>query len=612
MRHLIWIFLLLPVSSSAQIFPWPLRAILGGTYESGETVTYDDLRFTACNATDLITVTSPTETVGQFECQDTDPHGDGDDGGTVIASFNSKWWVRQFTYNAENPIELDWFELANDEDVTTLMDNLLTGWGGNTDLFVKFPTAQRTLRMDYLERTSVDSLYILENTTDDTLKWVDTPTNDYIMWHFNDLSVLVLGTEEDRDPDSYKLTFHGNTTGLGEASIGRRGLFQTHNNGGALKYTIRANFYWTRRSGFVDDGDNIVGGGFRGALSGGGVDTTIVSGRFYQSGVQMFGAWDYFFADTMKVYDPMGRSVGWDGTTNADNADYNVYGGGKNYTLSLSGGGSGSKLAGRFEGTYGIAKLFLAGIDSLGESLADPFVIYQDSMMHTASGVRIKPNTGINNQLWKSDSWDYTGYATRYVKSILDGPTGTLSAPWFFRQQACENGAGNSQYTNYILETGDNYSEVGFTVPNYVLMTALSAACGASDFQRGAHIYGAAEDEPGLTFEVRIADNDTLSGPATYGTIRVEYGRAPFNTTYPAPDDNLIRWLRVEDVLEIESGITGTVLDSLRVKSTTQIQAGSSFTCTGTGTVSAATYNGNDAALDPLDIGGGFYIICDG
>src|SRR3989344_7880175 len=90
---------------------------------------YAELRLASGSAEQMVALRAGKQE-GAFKWQATDPNAKGDDGGIVIKSPNG-WWVRQFTYDANNPIEMDWFGLNDGTDITTLITNIASSYKPN-------------------------------------------------------------------------------------------------------------------------------------------------------------------------------------------------------------------------------------------------------------------------------------------------------------------------------------------------------------------------------------------------------------------------------------------------------------------------------------------------
>lgn len=86
---------------------------------------------------------------GGFRFTDRDPHGFGDDGGIVIEAPNG-FWVRELVYDAQHPIELDWFETVFEHaDVGPVLGRI--AWSFAPQFYVRTPSAPMTLYSSYLD-----------------------------------------------------------------------------------------------------------------------------------------------------------------------------------------------------------------------------------------------------------------------------------------------------------------------------------------------------------------------------------------------------------------------------------------------------------------------------
>lgn len=588
----------------------------GGTPEGvGESVSYATLRATNCSADDLLSVTDPPATAGSFECQTSDPYSDGDDDGVVIASNNGNWWVRQFAYNAENPVELDWFPWISDGDeITGRLDSIFTGIGASSDLFVRMPTPAVTLRADEWTWTGIDSLYLWENGLD-TLKLVDVPTDsEWRMFDLGTFNVIMIGTTDDRANDEYNLWLHGNTEGdlgTGTGASIAKGFVEVEGDNTSEKLEIRANMAWTYRTGFRQDGTELVAG----------VDTLILEGQYYQSGIFISGGWDHVILDA-DIRDPMGRRIGWDGTSNADNCDYTTYGMGKNYSLTIQQGTSSSTVEGSVDFTHGGAGAFFGIMGGMGTELA-VFDIDQDSTHYSESGERIYDCGAGVIPGWKSDAFKHTAHGDVYIDYSVTGPIPYLGIFLTAQQLECQASLRDSHSAIYTL-SGSTASVSHVVDYRNIELNRLESSC-VSSFPYGTvgnnNVYGASATEPGDWARLYISHEDSVFS-GSYQRIYVSGSLGSGATTIPTTISNAyINNVTADERIDIVARATGTYVGNATMPSTAVLDLnGASITCGNEGTITSTDDDDSNGifllsnANDRTTLGAtgaGPYVICD-
>ncbi len=104
------------------------------------------MRSTAGASGEILELDAPgTQIDGCWSWNASDPRGNGDDGGTVIADGSGGWWGRQnadtgntVNISADKPIQLNWYQLSNNDNITTLLGDLATAY--TPALYVQMPT----------------------------------------------------------------------------------------------------------------------------------------------------------------------------------------------------------------------------------------------------------------------------------------------------------------------------------------------------------------------------------------------------------------------------------------------------------------------------------------
>ncbi len=99
---------------------------------------------------------------GDFVFTTTDPFMLGEDGGTVIKAANG-WWVRQFAHTQTEPIELDWFQLCEGANITSLLERLRDTHGAAKHLHVRAPSVPMTLRLGFVSFAEWKTFSFLES-----------------------------------------------------------------------------------------------------------------------------------------------------------------------------------------------------------------------------------------------------------------------------------------------------------------------------------------------------------------------------------------------------------------------------------------------------------------
>ena len=265
---------------------------------------------------------------GTFNFSSTDPYGNDDDNGIVIAAPNG-FWTRQFTYSAASPIELDWFELANNDDITSLLTTLATTYGdlgnGYNELYLNAPSVPLTLESGYINwddgtLTSLDvkRFSFLENGAAVTIQHIENSVqiSKYKLWQFNDyLRVLIGGTNLD-------ITFQSNHPGLGTGGgnspiYGLISLSLDRYHVGAELVDFRANVRDTHSVGLSFYGyETLTDPAIHtSTLTTGRVLQANIAGEFWASGININSgvveAW--YDPNNTWITDPYNVSSGWDG-----------------------------------------------------------------------------------------------------------------------------------------------------------------------------------------------------------------------------------------------------------------------------------------------------------
>lgn len=588
---------------------------------------YVALRSLSCSQNDIRTVSEPLEASGDFKCESTDLYGNGDDGCIVIASNNGNYWTRQFAYTATDPLQLDWcVGLADDGDeITDILQETLDGIGGTTDLFVKMPTPAVTLRVDEVTSSVVDKFYIFENGVD-TLKSVDTPTDPE--GRMFDIGVLtgeaVFGTQEDRAYDQYNLNFKGHTEGdLGDGDDTQpEGLIHfAGNHSTATLFEFRANVFYPQNTGVMILGQQLAAG----------IDNVIIEGIFEQAGFYQTGSIDTIDVDA-SFSDPLGRTVGWDGTVGGDNCDALGRGQTKRYGFEVLQGTANSVIRGHVRLRYGGSGMFWGRMGQVGTA-SEPFTIEQRDWFKAEDGTELcTPSAGsdpYNIPGWKSDAFQHiTDDGSAYISYTVDEYFGNnKNESLFWNQLDCGLGNSASAGVHYTVATGPNFDTYSWTGrPFKEIRLAMLNDCAGSEIVGNNNLYGASASEPGDSINVRIAHEDSVFS-GTYHAILVDQGQqdagqpATINAAYIGPvtvtstDEGACSAAAyLCSAIYIDAAATNTALDRVVIDDEGVITANASFSCGAEGTVPAGTYemtsNPDRRDVGATSNGDGTYTIC--
>jgi len=300
---------------------------------------------------------------GEFAFSATDPNGYGDDGGIVIQAPNG-WWVRQFSHTLADPVRLDWFEVADGRNITTILGHL--GFAYKPKLYVQAPTVAMTLQLDPVDFAAIGTTNFAFLESDAKVSIQQTGDRP-VLFYFKNMKELVFGTDQKKaSRDDYNLTLVGNWSWTSRAST----------EGGALVHiesqdtSVPAFYFRFNTKNPKEQSIRMYGGS--------GPQVAYVSGRF-QGGGMTFGhrAGEIRFEDAL-VSDPLGYTHGWTGTATGavDQALSNVRSIGVTTVLN-------KKVTGSLELQYGGTHFGSFFVDQLGNGPSDPFVIYSKDYGYT-------------------------------------------------------------------------------------------------------------------------------------------------------------------------------------------------------------------------------------
>lgn len=180
---------------------------------------YTELRTkTSANGFNSSIYVSGTYHAGVFKYSSTNPRpAHGDDGGLVIAASGGGWWVRQFTYLAARPIELNWFEsVVNNFDITALFKRLAADFTPN--FFIRVP--DKTIKLiwnspglfDWTTTSAISKFRIYESTAPVELYMAAAVKADVYAWKMEVDDFLLGSLVKKASPFDYLLTFSSSWT----------------------------------------------------------------------------------------------------------------------------------------------------------------------------------------------------------------------------------------------------------------------------------------------------------------------------------------------------------------------------------------------------------------
>jgi hypothetical protein len=270
---------------------------------------YADLRQASGSAGQTINLQGQKIT-GKFAWRQDDPYGQGDDGGIVIRGIGG-WWVRRFAHTAEEPIELDWFELDDGQEITGLLRALATRY--SPAFYCRVPSQPLKLVVDFVDfaQTGTREFFLLENDAPVTIADKPRPDDRAAMFHVADYRRVEIGGPR------HNLTFKGLHGGVRggwnckenysfqglppDLKSGRSLLTFSQNTPDGESLEFRANIRDAYLSGLS----------FRGLR-----DKTrrgVISGDFVNAGFYIAGGVEHLHLDNPRFSDPCLCSWGWDG-----------------------------------------------------------------------------------------------------------------------------------------------------------------------------------------------------------------------------------------------------------------------------------------------------------
>ncbi len=339
-----------------------------------------------------------------FNYSATDPYGAGDDGGIVLESnMGDGYWVRSVANTAQDPIDLNWFFLAAETDLTPLLQRLKNqfapGSDGQDKLYIRLPDIGEA-RIRHLDWRDLRVLHLLEPANPikisriRTLENIPTPriqfeissgpverdVDDRIL-NLESVNEVVIGGSK------LNVTFNGNHTGIGrfagvktvDTLVGH-GLIELEQRTNNATIDLDFNTRNTRSVGirvWGDDGRSVNQSVF--------LD---VAGSHWNSGVNINGGVGEAHFTDLYIADPYGVGYGFNDNRTESGA---FVGFPDNFNQEFEQQSKGlwmlllKRASGRVRLQYGGIRWFMASVQNIGNSQEDPLWI--SIINHHVSGI---------------------------------------------------------------------------------------------------------------------------------------------------------------------------------------------------------------------------------
>ena len=507
--------------------------------------TYDELRDKSGSPGDEAYVDAP-RICGRFVYKSSDPYGAGDDGGIVIASGDG-YWIRQFAHTPDEPIELDWYQLADGDEITGLWKRLASHYA--PAFYVRMPTQKRTLVLDtiHFDAIGVTKLRLLESTAAVTIrhKWPN-PTSRGQLLSIADYSDLVIGSPDKKESrDAYNLTFEGSFD-FDDYLAGEKASDPFIEITQETTCDCEGHLRFNTIDPFSATGLRHWGRGQ--------TKTLYVSGVHENSGLSFIsgGGADHIVCENAKVTDPYATSMAWLGNEDGDN-DWGKLGLSQKNRGRLGTYGDGATsinhVSGSVELQYGWPVFTNFFGNKLGDGPNDPFVVTFRDAGYTRSGVAVDTSGALYNMV-KFDGTGSEKPDRRFLKIVQKGKD-NLRYGVFLEAAICDDSSNCSGITT---------SHITFTLVN--LANSVSATAASIDADRIHHItYRGDGQHPAMKPThgnmLDISDHNVVRD-GTFHSINV--------TTLANGQggvDNQIKDVKLTGKVKIESGIQNTRLESV-------------------------------------------------
>lgn len=364
---------------------------------------------------------------GVFTFTNKDPHGHGDDGGTVIQAKNG-WWVRDFNHSKAQPIKLDWYQLENSSDITDLVLKLAKAY--SPYLYLQSPIKPLQVELNYIDLTATTKyFYLLGEEKTLTIRQKAWPTNRYTLLRI----------------DNYKEIF----IDKGITFEGRHDLFANNDEKqqlGLLRFSLqKGNASFFKVFADINNSPNfgIAHSGGKVAASNRHVKQAIIGGRFYNSGIRINSGVKALDLDNVHILDPIGMGLGWNPMLSIAHKIYRE----KHHGIWLQ---NIETLTGKLLLEYGGASWFMSSNKYIGHSIEDPFIIEDRQIGWLYNGTKVSAAKGMRAQTGKIDGLFHPfKKGNRFIKLISDGRN-QLSYPFVI--EASPEGARDYYANNIHLE----------------------------------------------------------------------------------------------------------------------------------------------------------------
>lgn len=634
----------LPVSAEAQI-------IMGRRRTTYRLADYTALRAQTCSEGERALLTASIYG-GSFVCTSTPDHST-DDGGIVIDEGNdaaNEWWEREFDNNSTEPIELDWFDsgtesttapyvIDTDTDITNLM-TALKGWY-TSSLYVRMPSTGSSitsLTMGLVTFSNNSIVHIMESdkavTIDHTGTYDIADRTDYVMFDFVDPVELVMGGV------NLNLTLTGNfadgASPVGaNAANGSWGLINVRRayvNGTSVDVRLNATNAMSRAFYHCNGIDSNCSGGTAYTTS-----QVNLAGTYW--GLSVTAGADNVWLDstTTVIADPYGHGAGWTGTGgNVDYANRGV----KSRGIWIQK----TNVEGGWTQRYGWNNFFVSALTGAGTS-ANPVYVRWDSLGWLESGTQLNLATGIEQNAGKSDAI-CVGYACqqgdyyfRIERESDDASAWAVETPVFWSAGRNVGGEcqGSTVYSNAYITTllgnmpavNDTNKGINMKSESNCQQTGVTDSGITPPDSNFAYVWEGVSGKANLG-KVYLSRFDTLrsgtfddvgvcnrgnSGPCRF-TSNGYSSQSPVQ--YGA--NNVIEDVTLTGSISVDSGVTGTVLESVTMSSGESITfASGSFSCGAQSTLAWDDDSNSDGVWSLSDAtdrttlgatGGGPYTIC--
>lgn len=357
-------------------------------------------------------------TAGKFKFSATDPYGNGDDDGIVIKGSKG-YWIRSFAHTAIDPIQLDWFGVGHNTNITQKLKKLAATF--SPKLFVLLPS-NIELYLDHINLTGTEYFHLITKGGKTIINQLNQPAHDSIMLQLDNYQVVSIDSG---------IEFRGKYDLLRDPGL-TGGLLSFNLTQPAISFDCHCDITDSPVFGLNHTGGE--GGSPNKALN------ANITGRYDNSGVRVNSGLSNLNIN-VHVLDPRAGGVGYDssdGTTTF--ANYEKFHGAWMQNIDA--------LTGQVILEHGGAQWFMSGNKAIGTSAIDPFIIDDRNLSHLPDGTLLPETTGMRKQTGKIDSLANPQPAgTRFMKIVSDGNN---ALQYGFILEATPESSASNYYTNNI------------------------------------------------------------------------------------------------------------------------------------------------------------------